>query len=253
MIRCEATVANILIRYDGDVSFQLSDEVTVRIPNHQLVVPDYSVNTLGQYDIGNNSVREVLFNSLQDVNKEDLPLLGMPFMTSAYLSVDLDKEVFSLAQYAATTESDIVPLSSSECRPDPRVTTRPSNPSNGSQIASEQTKAKPSPNNANTIAGAVVGALCFFATMAALALYWHRRQARRKEQDRVSASVATMVSDRRLSNPFYYNPELASDRQPPQELPVTKDQPTFLPPYELQPKTPRLAHTERAPSERYHD
>jgi len=68
--------------YDGDLTISIDPGLDIRIPNHQLVVPDYDINDQGQEYIKNNSNREVLINSLQDVNANDMIVLGLPFFTS---------------------------------------------------------------------------------------------------------------------------------------------------------------------------
>ena len=201
------------------------------------MVPDYSINPQGQYQIGNSSVREVLINSLQDVNKDDLPLLGQSFMSSAYLSVDLDNGVFSLASYKATTDSDIVPLAPSSCRAAPSIST-----STASSVASENPAAssissssasRHNSSKAGLIAGVVVGVLVATLIIALLIVWYRRKRAQREHHQRVLASVDKKVSDPRLSNPYFYNPELPSDKQPPQELPIERNQPVSLAPYEM--------------------
>ena len=223
------------------MSFRLSNDVNIRIPNHQLVLPDYSINALGQYQIGNNSVREVMVNSLQEINKDDLPLLGQSFMSSAYLSVDLDNEVFSLASYKPTTDTEIVPLAGSACRSAPPVTNTtipPVVPAPAKKVAAPQDS-----SNAGMIAGAVVGAVAGTLILVGLGFLALRKRKQKKFQHYVAASVDRKVSDPRLSNPYFYNPELPSDKQPPQELPLERDQPASLPPYEMPlRKTPKAGH-----------
>lgn len=93
--------------YQGDLSIYLSSGLTIRIPNNQLVVPDSYIASNGAY-MANYTTREVLVNSLQDVNTKDLPILGRAFLTSAYLMVNQDEGTFTLWSAKATTDQDLV-------------------------------------------------------------------------------------------------------------------------------------------------
>ena len=200
-------------------------------------MPDYSINALGQYEIGNSSVREVLLYSLEDVNKDDLPLLGQTFLSSAYLNVDLDSSEFSIASYKATSESDLVPLAPSGCQAPPAISTNavssiaPEIP--GATSTSIPASRHTSSSKKGLITGIVIGALVATLTIVSSMLWYRRKRATRKHQQRVLASVDKKVADPHLSNPFFYNPELPADKHPPQELPLERNQPAFLPPYEM--------------------
>ncbi|MCJ1436607.1 hypothetical protein MMC27_005987 [Xylographa pallens] len=150
--------------YDGDLSFTLSTGLVIRVPNSQLVVPDVYVDSDG-VPTSNVSTREVLLNSLQDVNLNDLPLLGRTFLTSAYLHVNYDLNQFTLWQANPTLNESIVAVASSDnpsCTPATSTAVTSSTPAatgttSGSPISSAI--AAPITQNNKTIStGAIVGA-----------------------------------------------------------------------------------------------
>lgn len=67
------------IRYAGDLTVTLSSGLEIRIPNHQLVLPDYHISPQGEFII-NGSDRVVRINSLQDINRNDMPIFGQLFL-----------------------------------------------------------------------------------------------------------------------------------------------------------------------------
>jgi hypothetical protein len=60
----------------------------------------------------NNSVRELMLNALESVNANDMPLLGMTFLSSAYLSINYDNAEFTLWQANPTTDENILAIDS---------------------------------------------------------------------------------------------------------------------------------------------
>lgn len=53
-------------------------------------------------------MRNVVINPIQEINENDLPILGRLFFTSAYLSVNHDTETFSLWQAARSSREPIL-------------------------------------------------------------------------------------------------------------------------------------------------
>ena len=88
----------------------MSSGLEVQIPNDQLVVPDVSIASDGT-TIFDPSVREVMINSLQQINSNDMPLLGHTFLSQVYLNVNYDLNFFSLWSAKATGEEDLVAIS----------------------------------------------------------------------------------------------------------------------------------------------
>jgi hypothetical protein len=82
--------------------------MSIKIPNTELVVPDTFIASDGTVQT-NTSVRNVVINSLQFDNSNDLPVLGRLFMSSAYVMVNQEAGVFTLWQANTTPKTnDIV-------------------------------------------------------------------------------------------------------------------------------------------------
>lgn len=122
--------------YDGDMTITISPGLDIRIPNHQLVSPDYHFNAEGSLTEPNSTVRELLFNSLQEANANDMPVLGRPFLASSYLFVDNDRQEFTLWPGNPTaTEEEIIPVgTTTTCIPNIGTATPPAaSPTPGSK------------------------------------------------------------------------------------------------------------------------
>jgi hypothetical protein len=82
--------------------------LSVKIPNPQLVVSEPYIALDGTI-MTNTTVRNLVINSIQDMNKNDMPILGRLFLSSAYLMVNQDAGRFSIWQANTRAgESDIV-------------------------------------------------------------------------------------------------------------------------------------------------
>ncbi|KAL6715894.1 hypothetical protein ACLMJK_006855 [Lecanora helva] len=212
--------------YDGDLTISIDPGLDITIPNHQLVVPNYDINASGQLYAKNQSTREVLINSLQQINANDKLVLGLPFFTSAYMMVDNDREQFTLWKSQASKTSQLVAMPALNCK---NVTspTSPGPPPAVSSAVNTATDHKLVSNGA--IAGAVVGALAGGMLLVSAAfLIWKRRTAQTPAEEPEKSTTTS-----RPTTPILYKPELASDRQPPQEMPVTRDPETASAPYEM--------------------
>ncbi|KAL8712452.1 MAG: hypothetical protein Q9220_003300 [cf. Caloplaca sp. 1 TL-2023] len=215
--------------YDGDITFTFSSEIDIRIPNHQLVMPDYSVNAQGFVTEANSSVRELFINSLADVNKNDMPLLGRAFLSSAYLHVDNERKQFTLWSANPTaTQQNLIRVGPANCTSDASPSTQP-NP------ASKSTPASINDESDNSISkGGIAGvAIGIFATIIIAGLLLVRWRHRRRPRTPIETRPGSDESDRDMS--FYLNlkPEMPSDRQPPQELPLEENQSYAVAPHEM--------------------
>lgn len=90
--------------YSGKFSIQLTDGPDITIPNDQLVLADQSIGLDGQ-TIYNDSMRKVLI-SVAGTNDTTMPYLGKPFLTSAYLMVNMDQTPRSLTLWQANATTD---------------------------------------------------------------------------------------------------------------------------------------------------
>ena len=186
------------------------------------MVPDVGITQQGQLAITNDSTREVLINSLSDVNKNDIPFLGRPFFSSAYLLVDNDNRQFSLWQGNPTTNQSLVALGPSPCASSPPLVSSLA-PGSPSSTTGKSTVSNP-PVSKGGIGGIVVGvgALVALVTMAIFAI--RRRRAPRQS-----------IETQQLHGADYKHviPELGADQSPAQELPVAQHQLNALAPYEM--------------------
>lgn len=153
-------------RYDGDLTFNIYPDLEITIPNHQLVVPDIEINPVGQEVVSNyTKYAEVLINSLQADNANDIPRFGMPFLSSAYLMVDNDNQQFTLWASQQSQSSNLVELGPPACRPPVATSTPTPNPP-------PSVLAPPPPSSSNNgpskaaIAGGSIGGL------ATISLHW---------------------------------------------------------------------------------
>ena len=214
-------------RYDGNLTFNIYPDLEITIPNHQLVVPDIEVNPQGQEAVSNYSTYvEVLINSLQAVNANDMPRFGRPFLTSAYLLVDNDHQQFTLWASQQSETSDLVEMGPPACRPQ----VAPSVPTSTPVAAPPPVAAPSSAGNGHSkaaIAGGIIGGLAAISLFCGAYLVQKRR--RRRQQEREQALQTRPAIDATSSDILAYNKaEMPSDRQPPQELPPVKS-PGYVP------------------------
>ena len=220
-------------RYDGDLTFNIYPDLEITIPNHQLVVPDIEINPVGQEVVSNyTKYAEVLINSLQADNANDIPRFGMPFLSSAYLTVDNDNQQFTLWASQQSQSSNLVELGPPACRP-PVATSTPTPKPLPSVLA------PPPPSGSNNgpskaaIAGGSIGGLAAAICLCIGAFALQKRR-RRRQQEREKAAPAEPVIDSMYSDTSaFYKPEMPSDRQPPQEMPLVPNPGYTLAPYEL--------------------
>jgi len=133
------------------------------------VVPDYSVDSSGRQS-SNATTREILLNSLQDVNSNDMPLLGRTFLTSAYLYVNYDQSEFTLWQANPTTDQNLVAVGSGPSCPTTPVTPTTSAGSSPS-----------TPPNPSVPTGAIIGGACGGAAVLGILIgvaFFFRRRSR---------------------------------------------------------------------------
>ena len=222
------------LRYTGNLTFSIYPGLDITIPNHQLVVPDFQINSEGQEYPSNSSVVEVLINSLQAINLNDMPLFGLPFLSSAYLIVDNDKQQFTLSQSRQSTSSNLVAIGPPACTtPVPSPTSQPS-PSILATPAVTPTPKASSGTPKGAIAGAVVGGLVIIAICIGLLFIIRKRLVRRrveslprdeKQEHMIPAAVDSSVytTSELADKSVYTTSELAADIQhtrPPHELPL---------------------------------
>ena len=166
-----------------------------------------------------------------------MPRFGMPFLSSAYLLVDNDNQQFTLWASQQSQTSNLVELGPPACRtPVPTATpqplpsvlnpTPPPNPNNGPSKAA--------------IAGGSIGGVAAIALILGAFLLRRRRRRRQRERENENAARAEPVINSMYSDNSAYNkPEMPSDRQPPQEMPLVQNPGYSLAPYELSMEAPQ--------------
>lgn len=218
------------------MTISVSPGLDIRIPNHQLILPDYSFNAQGFLTEPDPTTRVLLINSLDGENANDMPVLGRPFLSSSYLFVDQDHAQFALWSGNPTAEKNIIPIGdAATCSPDVGTTT----PSSTAPVPAPAPASK-NPNadqNINTggIAGVVVGSLAGIVIVSLLFFrYYRQHRQHRSRQSRKANITKAEKEDLRLSASYLsFKPEMPTDRQPPQELPVERNPGYAVTPYEM--------------------
>ena len=156
--------------YDGDLTLTLSSGFKIRIPNSQLVVPDIGISSTGAQTI-NDTTREVLLNSLQGVNADDIPKLGQTFLTSTYLYVDNEHEQFTLWQSNPTTDRNVIAVG-------PSAVCSSTTASPTSTLTTQASSADHKSTAVGAIVGGIIGGIAFLSLLA-LAIFFifrHKKQ-----------------------------------------------------------------------------
>ncbi|KAI3400508.1 hypothetical protein diail_2707 [Diaporthe ilicicola] len=88
--------------YDGDFIFTLDTGLSITVPNDLLVVPhSYIDQDTGDIIAEDTTEPDLLFDSLQNINENDMAVFGNIFFSAAYLMANYDAEKFTL--WAAST------------------------------------------------------------------------------------------------------------------------------------------------------
>ncbi|EUC27916.1 hypothetical protein COCCADRAFT_41476 [Bipolaris zeicola 26-R-13] len=207
--------------YYGGLTIQLQNSISVKIPNTELVVPDTYIASNGAVQT-NTSVRNVVINSLQSYNSNDLPVLGRLFMSSAYIMVNQEAERFSVWQASIGSRTpDVVAVDkqnnmvSEFCTNSTgkSIDAAPSPTSSGNILVPQNEAPKLS---GSLIGGIVAGALGGFAILGAIGFILYRRQ-------RVGNAAIKAVQEPELQIiPDAKPPTLAVVRAVPLELPANQ-------------------------------
>ncbi|KAF5845870.1 hypothetical protein GGP41_008382 [Bipolaris sorokiniana] len=193
--------------YYGGLTIQLHNSISVKIPNTELT---------------NTSVRNVVINSLQSYNGNDLPVLGRLFMSSAYIMVNQKAERFSVWQantgsrtpnvVAVDKQNNMISefCTNSTGR---SVDAAPS-PTSSVNVLVPQNEA--SELSGGLIGGIIAGALGGLALLGAIGFILYRRQ-------RLGNAAIKAVREPELQTILdVKSPTLAVVRAVPQELPANQ-------------------------------
>ncbi|KAK1633627.1 aspartic peptidase domain-containing protein [Colletotrichum phormii] len=98
--------------YDGALTITLSSGLKIRVDRDNLVLPHVLLDEQTGEMLVNATEKDMLFDSMQQVNENDMAQLGWQFLSAAYLQVNHDTSEFSLWQANPTWNQDIVALDS---------------------------------------------------------------------------------------------------------------------------------------------
>lgn len=156
-------------RYQGDLSIQLTQgDLSITIPNNQLVLPDRSINNdTGNIGTGNSSEVDMLMVKLAGDNAGDNSRLGRPFLANAYLMVDYDAGTFTLWNAKASRQQELVAI----CNGTTSVTSMPPASSASSQPLSQH-ESLPSGQIAGIFIGSIAGVTIVGAFAALMIKRW---------------------------------------------------------------------------------
>ncbi|KAK4554535.1 hypothetical protein LTR86_008389 [Recurvomyces mirabilis] len=186
--------------YSGDLTIVLNSDLSFKVKNDVLVVPDQYIDRSGARQ-SNSSADVVLIDPLDGVNANDPPIIGMQFLSAAYLMVDLDARTFTLWQANPSTESRLISVGG-QCSEEPAVNSNATSPSTNSTSSGPQeggsnstvSAARPaSKASTGTIAGAVVGAVLGLALIAGIVILVLLRRKKTRESKAASTERLTVV------------------------------------------------------------
>lgn len=214
------------------MTISLSPGPDIRIPNHQLVIPNYSIDSQGLIVEANSSSRELLINRLESATANHMPQLGRPFFSSAYLFVHQDQDQFTLWKGNPTvTERNLVSIGAPSCSSDVHTTSSSLN-STGSASTPQPADGKGSTNTGG-IAGIVIGSLAGLAIVSLL-IYRYCRRYKSRPPPPVSEPILD-VRSQESAVPLYSSstPGVPIHMQPPQELPLERNPSYVFGPFEM--------------------
>ncbi|KAH0591734.1 hypothetical protein MHUMG1_10534 [Metarhizium humberi] len=209
--------------YNGGITFKLGGGINIKIPNHQLVVPERKIDKDG--NLHANASRPVIrINSLQNTTANVLPILGRYFLTGAYLMGNSGAGKFTIWQANPTTDQSLVAVNdgnevfdpSKTCATTPTASLSPNGPAGGTD------KASGSSGNSTLSSGAVAGiavgaAVAALACAASIWLFVRKRRASLNQQQgrRAKDAVREPKADGEAEYPAQGIPHFI-----PQELPA---------------------------------
>ena len=209
------------------------------------MVPIYRYNDQGAItQINASTQREVLISSLLQGRTSSLPILGHPFLTSAYFMVDQDQGQFTIAGVNATTDHKPVSIGPPTCEGTKPISTPTSGaPSGGSTPMGSPSTPLPTSTHETVskgaTAGIAVGGVAAVAILCLGATVFLRRRRHSPQQPLPQMGVPNRYTkrDTEYSDPTYrlFKPEMDSghEHQPPAEMPLEQHPPYRLAPHEM--------------------
>lgn len=182
-----------LSSFFGNFVLEIDSSISITIPNSQILTPEISVRNDGTL-AANYSVDTLLINSIQQVNANDLPILGRQFLSAAMVMVNQDTNMFTLWQASPSDKQSLVAVdakgvsSSSVC-----ASSGSSNNSTTAGNTSSNSASSSSSTPIGAIVGGVIGGLALLALLAGLVWFLLRRRkskARAAAQEQQQAALA---------------------------------------------------------------
>lgn len=170
--------------------------------------------------------------SLQDVNQNDMPVLGMPFLSSAYLFVDDDHKQFTIWKGQPSETQNLVPAGAPECNSSAPIPTSSATP-----LPNPPAPKPVKSSNKGAIAGGIIGGIAVIALCFGVYYLVSRRHAQKLQEAKVRDESKGHEFDSLFGSPSD-KPELPSNQHPPQEMALSKDPDYSVSPYEMPGKNP---------------
>ena len=218
------------------MTITLSSSLNITIPNQELIKRDYTIDKNGHFLNINPSQNQVLLHSISDNNNQPIPRIGQVLLSSAYLSVDQERQQFTIWNIKRTDDERLSPIPHPGC-PTPTILSAPSTSPFG--VVTDNIS---SPGiSSGAIAGIVVAVVVVIAlTLLAYFLVRHRR----RRQEEATRKALTYPSSKDLSE-LPQNPDMPSNGHPVHGTPLEKKQgytTPLLPPHELAPTAHLQSH-----------
>lgn len=209
----------------------------MRIPNKELVVPELTIDEETGAINSNSSTKELLLNSIQRGNVNDLAQLGRQFLSIVYLMLNQDANSFTLWEAATSTgPEDLVAVDQKNERIGSFCASKAGDSPNSSSSSSADDAGSTSGNDndnestfsTGAIVGVVIGGVAGAGIIAAIVVFIMARK--RKMRRRLQQS-----SGEQYNEPVY----MYHQRQPPKELEAN---PKTWDPFELPGESPGKRH-----------
>ena len=186
-----------LCRYDGNLTLEINNAFTVTVPNTVFVQPLITINDTGSI-ITNTSYEQVRIIAAPG-SEGDTFILGRPFFSAAYLSVDYDANTFSLWQAKATMDSDLQVFGGN-------CTDAPANASTNQNSAERSKSGSAKAMSSGAIAGITVGGAVFMAATGAIIVLLVLRRKKRARRAKPSDGDSMSSHGQEQTRDSYWGP-----------------------------------------------
>ena len=191
-------------RYDGDLTLEINNVFSVTVPNNVFVQPLMTINNDGSI-FTNKSVEQVRIIAAPG-DEGDTFILGRPFFSVAYLSVDYDANTFSLWQAKATADTDLQAFGGNCTSLQVNTSTSHNSGSDSSKQTPPGGSTKDHEISTGAIAGIAVGCAAFAAATGALILLLVFRRKKQAKQDKKSDESSTTSQTQGQTRDSYRGP-----------------------------------------------